>query len=67
MMVYNHMSCPKYRPNSVSEQIVAERLGVLETLRETSLGRQRVEEIVRVHVDLSRERGLQPWRVVDRV
>jgi hypothetical protein len=41
--------------------------GVLEALRETALGRQRVEEVLRVHVSLSRERGLEPWTVVDRV
>jgi hypothetical protein len=40
---------------------------VLEPVRETSLGRQRVDEILRIHVELSRERGLQPWAVVDRV
>jgi hypothetical protein len=41
--------------------------GVVEALRETALGRQRVEEVLRVHVSLSRERGLEPWTVVDRV
>ena len=40
---------------------------VLEPLRETSFGRQRVDELLRIHVELSRERGLQPWTVVDRV
>ena len=40
---------------------------VLEPLHETSLGRQRVHELLRVHVKLSREGGLQPWTVVDRV
>jgi 2'-5' RNA ligase len=40
---------------------------VLEPLRETSFGRQRVDEILRIHVELSPERGLQPWAVVDRV
>jgi hypothetical protein len=40
---------------------------VLEPLRETRFGVQRVEEVLRVHVELSRERGLQPWSVVDRV
>jgi hypothetical protein len=39
----------------------------LEQLRETSFGRQRVEEVLRIHVELSRERGLQPWTIVDRV
>jgi hypothetical protein len=41
--------------------------GVLEPLRETKFGRQRVEEVLRVHVELSRESGLQPWTIVDRV
>jgi hypothetical protein len=40
---------------------------VLEPLRETSFGRQRVDDILRIHVELSREGGLQPWTVVDRV
>jgi hypothetical protein len=40
---------------------------VLEPLRETSFGRQRADEVLRVHVELSRERGLEPWTVVDRV
>ena len=40
---------------------------VLEPLRDTSFGRQRVDEMLRIHVELSRERGLQPWTVVDRV
>jgi len=40
---------------------------VLEPLRETSFGRQRVDEVLRIHVELSRERGLQPWTIVDRV
>jgi hypothetical protein len=40
---------------------------VLESVRETSFGRQRLDEILRIHVELSRERGLQPWAVVDRV
>jgi len=40
---------------------------VLEPLRDTSFGRQRVDELLRIHVELSRERGLQPWAVVDRV
>jgi hypothetical protein len=40
---------------------------VLEPLRETTLGVQRVDEVLRVHVELSREVGLQPWSVVDRV
>jgi 2'-5' RNA ligase len=40
---------------------------VLEPLRDTSFGRQRVHEILRIHVELSRERGLQPWTVVDRL
>ena len=40
---------------------------VLEPLRDTSFGRQRVDEVLRIHVELSRERGLQPWTVVDRV
>jgi hypothetical protein len=39
----------------------------LEPLRETSFARQRVDEVLRIHVELSRERGLQPWTVVDRV
>jgi hypothetical protein len=39
----------------------------LERLRETSFGRQRVDEILRIHVELTRERGLQPWTIVDRV
>jgi hypothetical protein len=41
--------------------------GVLEPLRDTSFGRQRADELLRIHVELSRERGLQPWRVVGRV
>jgi hypothetical protein len=41
--------------------------GVLEPLRDTTFGSQRVKEVVRIHVELSRERGLQPWTVVDRV
>jgi len=40
---------------------------VLEPLRETSFGRERVDEVLRIRVELSRERGLQPWTVVDRV
>jgi hypothetical protein len=40
---------------------------VLEPLRDTSFGRQRVDEVRRIHVELSGERGLQPWTVVDRV
>jgi hypothetical protein len=40
---------------------------VLEQLRETSFGRQRVDEVLRIRVELSRERGLQPWTIVDRV
>jgi hypothetical protein len=40
---------------------------VLEPLRETTFGLQRVEEVLRVHVELSRESGLQPWTIVDRV
>ena len=40
---------------------------VLEPLRQTSLGRQRADEVLRVHVELSREGGLEPWAVVDRV
>jgi len=40
---------------------------VLEPLRETAFGRQRVDEVLRVHVELSRDRGLQPWSIVDRV
>ena len=40
---------------------------VLEPLRATSFGRQHVDEVLRIHVALSRERGLQPWTVVDRV
>ena len=39
---------------------------VLEPLRDNSFGSQRVEELLRIHVELSRERGLQPWTVVDR-
>jgi hypothetical protein len=39
----------------------------LEPLRETTFGRQRVEEVLRVHVELSRESGLRPWTIVDRV
>jgi len=39
----------------------------LEPLRETSLGHQRADEILRIHVELSRERGLKPWTIVDRV
>jgi len=40
---------------------------VLESVRETSFGRQRVDGLLRIHVELSRERGLQPWTVVDRL
>jgi hypothetical protein len=40
---------------------------ILEPLRDTSFGQQRVDEVLRIHVELSRERGLQPWTVVDRV
>jgi hypothetical protein len=40
---------------------------VLEPLRDTPLGMQDVEELLRVHVKLSREGGLEPWSVVDRV
>jgi len=40
---------------------------VLEPLRETSFGRQRADEVLRIHVELSRERGLEPWTIVDRV
>ena len=40
---------------------------VLEPLRDTVFGRQRVDEVMRVHVELSRERGLQPWTVMDRL
>ena len=40
---------------------------VLMPLRDTVFGRQRVDEVMRIHVDLSRERGLQPWTVVDRL
>jgi hypothetical protein len=36
-------------------------------LRETPLGGQRVDEVLRVHVELSFDRGLEPWRIVDRV
>jgi hypothetical protein len=39
----------------------------LAPLRETSLGRQRVDEVLRVHVELSPDRGLEPWTIVDRV
>ena len=39
----------------------------LEPLRDTSFGVQRVGELLRVHVELSREQGLQPWTIVDRV
>jgi hypothetical protein len=39
----------------------------LEPLRETSFGLQLVDEVLRIHVELSRERGLQPWTVVQRV
>ena len=39
----------------------------LEPLRETSFGRHRVGEVLRVHVEVSRERGLEPWSVVDRI
>ena len=39
----------------------------LEPLRETTFGTQRADEVLRLHVELSRERGLQPWSVVDRV
>ena len=40
---------------------------VLEPLRETSFGRQHVDEVLRVHVQLSRERGLEPWTARERV
>ena len=40
---------------------------VLRELRDTPLGAQRLDEVLRVHVELSRERGLQPWQVLDRV
>ena len=40
---------------------------VLEPLRETPFGAQTVDELLRVHVTLSRESGLEPWSVVDRV
>ena len=40
---------------------------VLELLRETSFGRQRADEVLRIHVELSREHGLEPWTIVDRV
>ena len=40
---------------------------VLEPLRDTPFGRQRADEILRIHVELSSERGLQPWSVVERV
>jgi hypothetical protein len=40
---------------------------VLEPLREGVFGVQRVDEILRVHVEFSRERGLQPWTIVDRI
>ena len=40
---------------------------VLEPLRDTAFGAQRADEVLRIHVKLSRERGLQPWTVVDRV
>jgi hypothetical protein len=39
----------------------------LEPVRETAFGRQRVDELLRVRVALSREGGLQPWAVVDRI
>jgi hypothetical protein len=45
----------------------SELRGVLELLRETTFGRQCVEEVLRVHVELSRESGLQAWTIVDRV
>jgi hypothetical protein len=40
---------------------------VLEPLRDAPFGRQRVDQVLRIHVELSRELGLQPWTVVDRV
>ena len=40
---------------------------VLEPLREGVFGVQCVDEILRVHVEFSRERGLQPWTIVDRI
>ena len=39
----------------------------LEPLRDTPFGRQRADEVLRIHVELSRERGLHPWTIVDRV
>ena len=36
-------------------------------LRDTALGTQRVEEVLRVHVELSAEIGLEPWIVRERV
>jgi len=40
---------------------------VLEPLRDTAFGRQRADEFLRINVSLSREGGLEPWSVVDRV
>ena len=40
---------------------------VLEPLRETFLGRQRVEESIRVSFPFSRERLFEPWTVHERV
>jgi hypothetical protein len=36
-------------------------------LRDTELGTQRVNEVLRVHVQVSPERGLEPWNVLERI
>jgi 2'-5' RNA ligase len=58
-----HMSLAYVRRPAQPDELRA----ALEPLRETSFGRQRADELLRVHVELSRERGLEPWTVVDRV
>jgi hypothetical protein len=44
-----------------------ELVAVLERLRETVLGTQRVEETIRVTFPLDRERLFEPWTVRERV
>jgi hypothetical protein len=58
-----HMTLAVVRRPEASDEL----RHALEPLRDSSFGRQRVDEILRIHVELSRERGIQPWAVVDRV
>ena len=54
---------------STDEEISREEYdsNIAEPLRETFLGRQRVEESIRVSFPFSRERLFEPWTVHERV